>query len=178
MNITTLATVLQPYGGAGRAPVIIVGQTFRQALVAMLQTVPGLPQIVGQAIYPGALPQTHDVWRDGPALVYRVAGYPRGNQLAGGDDFTATADVSFYAVAADEAHADAITLAIYSDMDGTLNDDTWGNGTVVIMSANQDDEEDLPEPPPPGTDRWLYQVASMYTIKHRLTTPPGTARRI
>lgn len=145
-------------------------QTFRQALTAKLQSISELTAIVGMAIYPGALPVTHLLDRDGPALTYTITGFPRGHDLAGSDG-TGTATVQLSAWADQIAESDAIALAIRNAIDGVFNDSSWGNGTVVIMFCLHEDEEDLPEPPKEGSDMWIYQIANTYQVRHRVVLP-------
>ena len=79
-------------GPIGGGVVALYLPPFRQALYAHLIAIPELTAIVGPAIYPGALPESHGLLRDGPALIYRIRKYPRGHVLSGSDG-TATATV-------------------------------------------------------------------------------------
>ncbi len=94
-----------------------VAQTFRQALYAKLAAIPELTALVGSAIYPGAVPETHDYGRDGPALTYKVKSYPR-NHVLPGSDGTATARVELSACGYQQSQADAVALAIWNALDG------------------------------------------------------------
>src|SRR5262245_11770832 len=95
-------TIFLPFGsGVALGPAPIPGGSFRATLVAKLLSIPDLTARIATAVYPGALPQTHDVWRDGPALVYLLTTYPRNHVLIGSDG-TATAEVALYAMAATE----------------------------------------------------------------------------
>ena len=148
-------------------------QTFRQALTAKLESIPELTAIVRAAIYPGSLPITHDLLRDGPALSYVVPSLPRNHHLTGSDG-TATARVQLSAWSLEECVSELLALAIFNAIDGVYNDASWGNGTIVVMSCLHDDEEDLPEPPKEGSDDWIYQIASIYVVKHRIVYPTHT----
>lgn len=161
----------------GQGAILLEGigaaQTFREALYAKLLSISGLNAIVNGAIYPGAIPETYQLDRDGPALTYTVTALPRNHNLSGSDG-TATARVQLSAWSLLESQSDAIALVIFNAIDGLYNDSTWGNGTVTIMSCLQQDEVDLPEPFTAGTDQWIYQVASDYEIKHYVTIPTHT----
>jgi hypothetical protein len=148
--------------------------TFREALLAKLQSIPAVRALVGVAIYPGALPETHDLDRDGPALSYTVATLPRNHHLMGSDG-TATARVQISAWAERESDADALALAIVDAIDGVYNDPTWGDGSIVVRSCLQEDEADEPEAPRAGRDQWLRHVPNVYSIKHTVDYPthPG-----
>ncbi len=147
-------------------------QTFRQALYAKLAATAEVTALVGSAIYPGAVPETHDYGRDGPALTYTVITYPPGHVLTGSDG-TATARVQLSAWSYQESQADAITLAVCNALDG-VPVNPWGTGYIVIMSVVHKDEQDLPAEPRSGSDQWLYQVPSDYSIKHRCAIPSLT----
>ena len=154
-----------------RAPsIVVVQQTFRQALTAKLNAITELTAIVGTAIYPGALPLTHDLDRDGPALTYTVTSMPRNHHLLGSDG-TATATVQLSAWSEQESTSDAIALAIFNAIDGVYNDSSWGNGTITIRSCLHQDESDEPEEPKAGRDEWLRHIPSIYSIKHTVTIP-------
>ena len=143
--------------------------TFRQTLHAKLSSVPEITQVVGSAIYFGALPQTHDLGRDGPALTYSISSYPRGHVLSGPDG-TASAHVQISAWSYLESQADAIVLAVWNAIDGTPRN-PWATNAVTIMSVSQQDETDLPEAPKAGSDQWVYQIATEWLIRHRTAIP-------
>lgn len=145
-------------------------QTFRQALTAKLESIEPVTLIVGDAIYPGALPETHDLRRDGPALTYTVLTNPRGHVLSGSDG-TSTARVQLSAWSYNLADSDAITQALFAAIDGVFNDTSWGNGTVTIRSCLQEDESDEPEAVETGMDVWIRQIPNIYSIKHTVTIP-------
>lgn len=145
-------------------------QTFRQALRAKLAGTTKLTALVGPAIYPGALPETHDLLRDGPALTYTIATNPRGHVL-GGSDGTSTARVQLSGWSYKLSDADSIAGVLFNALDGLVNDATWGNGTVTIMSCVQAEEIDLPEQVETGTDVWIHQIASEFAIKYRVSIP-------
>jgi hypothetical protein len=143
--------------------------SFRETLVAKLASIPELTALVGTAIYPGAIPETHDLGSDGPVLTYRISSYPHGKVLAGSDG-TASPRVQFDAWSADFALADAITKAI-RDAIFRRPVNPWTPGGVEIMSVSKDDEFDIAEPPKAATDQWTYRVMSTYQIKHRVPIP-------
>jgi Protein of unknown function (DUF3168) len=146
-------------------------QTFRQALFSKLTSIPEVTALVGGAIYPGAIPETHSLARDGPALTYTITSYPRGHVLTGSDG-TATATVQLSAWAYQESAADAVALAVWNALDGVpIN--PWGTGYLWIMSVVHKDEEDLPEPPKAGRDQSTYQIASTYEIRHQVGALPS-----
>ena len=160
--------------GSGRLDLEAGGsgpQAFRQALVARLGSIAGLTAIVGDSIYPGALPETHDLGRDGPALTYTIAASPRGHVLSGADG-TATARVQLDAWSYALASADAATLAVWNAIDGPPG--TWGDGSVAIMSVSHQDEQDDHQPPKAGTDQWTYRITSDYAVKFRTGFPTLT----
>lgn len=143
-------------------------QTFRAALTSKLGSIPELTAIVGSAIYPSALPETHDLSRDGPAVTYTITAGPRGHVL-GGADGTATAHVELSSWSYLESQADAIALAIWNALDGIPG--KWGNGTCVILAVAHDDEIDLAEPPKAGSDQWVYRMSSPYIVRYRTGFP-------
>jgi hypothetical protein len=145
-------------------------QTFRLALSAKLESIRDLISIVGDSIYPGALPETHDLKRDGPALTWTVETNPRGHVLSGSDG-TSTARVQISAWSYNLTDSDAIALALALALDGLFNDTSWGNGTVTIRSCLQEDESDQPDPVETGMDVWVRQVVNTYSIKHTVTIP-------
>jgi hypothetical protein len=143
--------------------------SFRETLVAKLGSIPELTALVGTAIYPGAIPETHDLGSDGPVLTYRISSYPHGKVLAGSDG-TASPRVQFDAWSVDFGLADAITKAI-RDAIFKRPVNPWTPGGVEIMSVSKDDEFDIAEPPKAATDQWTYRVMSTYQIKHRVPIP-------
>lgn len=148
-------------------------QTFRQALYSKLSSITEVTAIVGSAIYPGAIPITHDLDRDGPALTWTIVTNPRGHVLVGSDG-TSTARVQLSAWATGStavALTDQITNALFNALDGIAESFNWGDGTVEILSCRQEDEVELPEPPKAGRDEWLRQIASDYIIKYRVPIP-------
>jgi hypothetical protein len=61
--------------------------------------------------------------------------------------------------------------AIREDIDGSGLGQTWGDGSVIIMSCIQQDDTDADEPPKAGSDQWLYHSLTEYSIKYRLSLP-------
>ncbi len=152
-------------GMGGGGSVVVSALTFRETLLAKLESISDVAAIVGTAIYPGALPMTHDLGADGPAITYTVATYARGHVLTGSDGM-ATARVQFSAWSFDASESDAITLAIWDALDRPPVN-PWVAGGVEIMSVVQVDESDQFEPPRSGGDQWIYQIVSEYAITHR-----------
>lgn len=149
--------------GGGSSP-----QSFRVALMARLESIPELAAVVGSAIYPGQLPETHDLGTAGPALTYRIPSNPRGHVLSGSDG-TSTARVQLDAWAYDLSAVDTITTAIWNALDGIP--DAWGNGTCLILSCTHQDESDEHEPPRAGTDQWVYHITTAFQVKYRTGFP-------
>lgn len=143
--------------------------TFPEALIAKLNAISELTAIVGSSIFPGTLPETQDLGRDGPAVTYTITSYPRGHVLTGSDG-TATARIQISAWAYSEAVSDSIVLALWNAVDG-LPVNPWGDGSVQILSVVQKNEVDLPEEPRAGMDQWIYQIACEYEVKHRVSIP-------
>jgi hypothetical protein len=143
-------------------------QGFREALIAKLGSIPEVAAIVGSAIYPGQLPETHDLGRDGPALTYLVVSNPRGHILTGSDG-TSTARVRLDAWGYQLSQVDALTTALWEALDGVP--DTWGNGTLDVMSVSQGDESDEHEPPRAGSDQWTYHISTDYRVRYRTGFP-------
>lgn len=156
--------------GMGGSSGPATAQAFRQALTAKLGSIPELTGIVGEAIYPGVVPETHDFTRDGPALTWTIATNPRGHVLSGSDG-TSTARVQLGAYSYGVSDTDAITSAVFNALDGLCNDSSWGDGSAVIMSCTQQEEVDLPEQVGIGTDLWLHRIQSDYQIKYRVSIP-------
>lgn len=69
-----------------------------------------------------------------------------------------------------EATSDGIVLALWNAIDG-LPVVPWGDGSVVIRSVVQKDEQDLPEEPKAGMDQWTYHIACVYAISHWVAIP-------
>lgn len=144
-----------------------MAQSFRQTLVAKLTSISDLTAIVGAAIFADALPQTHDLGRNGPALTFTIVSYPRG-MVMGGLDGTGTPRIQFSAWAYSKASSDAITLVLLGSLTVVPPANPWGDGTITILSCTHQDESDQSEPPPEGGDQWIYQIVSEYQVKHRL----------
>lgn len=147
-----------------------MSQLFEQALVAQLQNTPALVDIVGNAIYRSFVPQTYLFDRNGPALTYSIPTKPYGHVLTGSDG-TATARVqldmwSFSSLAVKQG-----LEAIRNMFDGAGLPQTWGDGSVVIMSSIQQDDTDLDEPPEAGSDQVTYHSLTEYSVKYRVSIP-------
>lgn len=223
MNLTSVATILRPFGGTATAPagapdgirledlggtllegggrvlpegqpttggdvllegggavqlqdndlVVVEGtplaiQTFREALVAKLGAIPELLAVVDQAVFPGAIPEDHDLGRDGPALVYSIPSNPRGQVLMGSDG-TSSARLRFEAHAYLLSAADRATIAVWNALDGEPGG--WGNGTCQILSVTHQDEQDQHIPPRAGSDQWIYRIVSDYLVRYRTGFP-------
>ena len=145
-----------------------MAQTFRQALNAKLASITELTTIVGSAIYPGAVPQTHDYGADGPALTFELPSDARGHVLTGSDG-TSAAHVKLTSYAYSKAVTDQMALAIWNAIDGPPG--TWGDGTCKIMSVSHQEDSDNDEQPKAATDQWLYIIESEYLIRYRVAIP-------
>jgi hypothetical protein len=149
-----------------------VSQYIEQALVAQLNAIPELATYVGSSIYKSGIPQTHQLDADGPALVYavdRVCGH-----VLTGSDGTAIATAKMVISALGQGGygiAKLATEAMWNGIDGAGLEQTWGDGSCVIMSVVQQDESDEPAQPKDGSDQWIYGVRSEYAIKYRVTIP-------
>ncbi len=147
-----------------------MSQYFEQALVARLQATTALTAIVGGAIYKTFVPQTHLYDANGPACSYSVPTKPMGHVLTGSDG-TATArvqvDMRGYSEPAVKQGLEAIRQAI----DGASFPQTWGDGSVIIMSSIQQDDTDADEAPEAGSDQVVYHSLTEYAIKYRVSIP-------
>ena len=143
-------------------------QSFRVALIAKLDSISDLTGIVGSAIYPTAIPETHDLADAGPALTYVIPTNPRGHVLTGSDG-TSAARVTLSAWGYSLADVDAITAAVWNALDGIPG--AWGDGSCVIMSVSHQDETDDHIPPRAGTDQWIYRISSDYRVQYRTGLP-------
>jgi hypothetical protein len=153
-------------GGYGSSAA--VAQPFRVALISRLGAIPGLTAIVGTSIYPGQLPEAHDLGIAGPALCYTIPTNPRGQVLSGADG-TSIARVKFDAWAYLLSDVDGVTTALWNALDGVPG--AWGDGTCTILSVTHQDEEDDHSPPQAGSDQWTYHIASTYSVKYRTGFP-------
>lgn len=156
--------VCQGYGASGPGP---QAQTFRQALVAKVRGIPELLALVGNAVYPDVIPQTHDLGANGPALTYTIVTYPRGQVLSGLDG-TGNARVQFSAWSYQKSQSDQIALALLSALSVVPVANPWGNGSIVIKSVTHQDESDQTEKAKDGSDRYIYQIINEYQINHYL----------
>lgn len=154
--------------GAGGQIVPPAFQYFEQALVAELQSIYELVEIVGNAIYVAAVPQTWDFGRNGPALTFIVPTKDRGHVLTGSDG-TATARVQIDMWGYSEAAVKTGIEAVRNGIDGTPG--TWGDGTCQIISVVQQEDTDMDEPPKAGSDQVLYRTMSEYVVRYRVSIP-------
>lgn len=145
-------------------------QTFRQALQAKIVSI---AELAGIPLYPGAIPETHDLGRDGPAMTWTVTTNPRNHHLLGSDG-TSTATVQLSCWSYDLSDTDPMTVEIFNAIDGIYNDSSWGDGSVTIVSCLQVEETDVPEQVETGTDIWIHQIANEYSIKYRVAIPTHT----
>lgn len=147
-----------------------MSQTFRECLVAELRSITELTAIVGTNIFPGFLPQTFDL-AAGSALTYQIPSNPKGHVLTGSDG-TSIARVTFEAQSYTCTIADAIIEALRNGIDGTP--DEWGDGSLVIMSVVEQDDDDEFQKADAGTDQPNFQRSTEYAIKYRVTIPTLT----
>ena len=160
--------IFLPNLGMGASTGVGVTQTFRQALYAKLASISEVSAIVGSAIYPGWLPQTHDLARDGPALTYEIPTDPHG-QVLGGSDGTSSAHVKLRGWSYDLSETDPLMLALFNALNGAPGE--WGNGTCAIMSVTHQDSSDEDVPPRAGTDLWQPTIVDEYLIRYRIPLP-------
>lgn len=149
--------------------IITTAQSFREALVAKLNSITPVTSIVGSAIYSGVLPQTHDLGRDGAALTWMVVSNPRGEAIDQLDG-TSSARVQLSAWSYRHSTADQIAMALVASL-RKMPIGTWGDGTCQIMSVSHADESDQPEEPKAGSDQWTQQVVTEIQVKYRIPIP-------
>ncbi len=143
-------------------------QYFEQALEAKLLSVTNLATLCSDSIYTQALPQTHDLRVDGPALSYSVPTKPYGHVLTGSDR-TATARVQFDAWSYSYGTAKQMLEAVRDSIDGPPG--IWGDGSCEIVWVVQQDDIDASERPQAGSDQWLYHLISEYSVMYRQPAP-------
>ncbi len=166
----TMTVILSPdvFAAFGTATANPNNQFFEQALEAKLLSISALAAFCSDSIYTQALPQTHDLRKDGPAITYSVPTKPRGHVLAGSDG-TATARVQIDMWSYSYGISKQMAEVIWNALDGVPQ--TWGNGTCQIFGIVQQDDIDASEPPKAGTDQWLYHQIQEYSVKYRVTIP-------
>lgn len=166
--------------GGWPGPPPLVAQTFRQALRAKLLSLVDLAAIVGRSVYPGGLPPTHDLARDGPALTYDVAkntlrtARAFGHVLTGSDG-TVDALVKLTAESYTFADVDAISLILYERLDGVRNATDWGDGTNVVMSCLHGPEQDQSGPAPVGRPGLIYRITVEFWVRYRANPIPDNS---
>lgn len=133
--------------------------------MAELLSIAALTAIV-TAIYKTGIPSMHDLGTNGPALVYHIPHKPYGHNLSGSDG-TATATVEIGAFAYSVSAPKLILKAIRDGINGAIQE-SWGNGTVEIMSCFQSADTDNDSVPRAGSDQWMYMSSTEYTIKYRI----------
>lgn len=157
-----------------------VRQTFRKALRAKLLSIDALTSIVGQFVYPGSLPPSHNLTVKGPALTYTVMKSPirfakNFAHVLGGSDGTVSALVTLTAWSYQFDDVDQISLALFDALDGIRNADDWGDGTTGILSCIHADELDQPEPDPGGRSALIYRITSTFHVRYRVTLPANAS---
>ncbi len=141
---------------------------WRKRHEAKLLSIADLTAIVGSSIYTQALPQTHDLGADGPALCYSVPTKPRGHVLTGSDG-TATARVQLDAWGYTESDVKLSLEAIRNSIDGIPG--VWGDGSCVIVWVVSQGDIDADESPQAGSDQWLYHTITEYAVMYRVVPP-------
>lgn len=157
--------------GSGATPTPTPTLTFREALRAQLEATTDLTAVVGNHIYPGILPKSYDLQRDGPALAYSVtADRNLGRNIASighhlrGPDGTTMVRVQLSAFSYSFADVDVIAEVLFAEFDGQFNV-VWAG--IPIVSSIREQEIDLPEPPTADRPRAIYQIASEFHIRFR-----------
>ena len=168
MPLLTIGPNLE--SGAGPGPEIV--QTFRVALRAKLLSIDDLTDIVDSHIYPSTLPPTHDLDRDGPAVTYEAAKFPRGllghvGHVLSGSDGTVLARVELTVWGYTFSVVDAAALVLFHELDGIRNASDWGNGSIRIVTCLYSNELDDPEPAAGGRQQLIYRLTSEFWIKYR-----------
>lgn len=152
----------------------VEAMTFRRALRIKLTSIVPVAGIVGHAIYPGGLPNGHDLINQGPALVYAVYRFPGlhsrpGHNLAGSDG-TVLVRVRLSAWSFQYSDADAITAALYDALEG-VRLETWGSVEIIacihaLETDHAHKDKDLRTP--------YYQIDSEYDVRYRVAVPVRT----
>ncbi len=149
---------------------VVVTQLFEEALLARLLAITEITDIVGTAIYVGAIPQTYDLGAAGPALTYSVPTKPRGHDL-GGSDGTAVARIQLDAWSYSQSTVRTLIDAIDNGIGGKPVETSWGNGTCRIVSVVHQNELDADEPPSVGSDRPVFHTLAEYQVRYRVSIP-------
>lgn len=175
MSLTSLVTILQPFGGTTAAP--SPPQTFRKALRAKLLSLDDLTAIVGSNVYPGELPMGYDLSVKGPAVTYIVQKLRRGftgttGHTLSGSDGTVLVRAILTAWSYSFADVDRIATILFVQLDGIFNASDWGDGSIVIMECLHGPELDMPEQPTTGRKSLTYRIESEYEIRYRANPMP------
>lgn len=150
---------------------VLAATTFRQALQAQLLAIPALSALVGAHVYPGVLPRTHDLEKNGPAVTALVtADLHLGHHIAGightlsGRDGTMMVRVQISGWSYRESDVDAIGEALFAALDPLINVQ-WG--TVKIVTCVREQQVDLPEPATAANPRDIYRIVNEFHVRYR-----------
>ena len=152
-----------------------MSQTLRQAIVAKLNSEPTITSLLGvlpsnkPGIFTTAIPQTWDYQGNGPALAVVLPTARNGKVLVGSDG-TKLARVQIDIFSYTQVTSDQLVEAI-RDVFDQLPNNPWGDGSVQIMTCNQQDDGDSGERPEAGTDQWQYNMRTEYDVKYRVSVP-------
>jgi hypothetical protein len=141
---------------------LVVGASFREAVIARLLADTTLTAIVGTRVTPVRRPQRGPL----PALVVTITSAPRGQNLLGPDG-TVKAQVMFEAFALTQATASKIINAVRLDFNGFTG---LLSAQVSIMETHLDDESDSYVAANDGSDAGTYVLSLDFTIRFREAT--------
>lgn len=146
---------------------------FEQAMLSRLQSITALNSIVGSAIFKTAIPETHDLQRDGPALTYSLPTKTDEHILTGSDGTaTATVQLDAWGLGANASiNVKNIIEVIRLAIDGATISQWGGNNGVLIQRVIQSTDTDLDEKPEAGSDMWLRHTVSEYSIRYYVPIP-------
>ncbi len=141
--------------------------TFREAMVAWLNSIAALTALVGSRIYyadPSQLSQY-------PCLVISIVNRDYFHNLAGADGVS-LATVHLEAISQFESESQACMEAVRNNLDGFRGVQSG----VPIGRCFLDDEFDAQTPPLAGSNLWIYHYATEYKVWHRVPTPTSVTQ--
>jgi hypothetical protein len=159
----TLASDVFAGAGIGQGGIL----TFREAIIARLNSIAALTTLVGTRIYWDD-PSQLSVY---PCLVVQVANRDYGHNLDGADGVS-VATVSIEAISQFESISVACIEAVRNSLDGFRGPQSG----VGIMSCYLEDEVDATTPPLAGHKEWIYHVVTEWKIKHRVPAPTAVTQ--
>jgi len=140
------------------------GTDFESALVARLKSHPKLDEIIGERLFPLAIPEEID--RSLPCLVYAITGNERARNLSGPSGI-ATARVHFDARSPSYPDCKAIQelLRQYDGFRGPFA------GDIRVCFAQIETHSDSYEWPDDGSDEGMQHLSVTYYFKYREPLP-------